>query len=107
MQPILSVELDTNLVVLGAAIQTTGLDEGDVGHDFKLGVEARSAVAAEEVTVDLAGGSLGVVGEWVTLGDLEVPAVDDDIGGVCTTSLYSVRSVLDYWNGAWIEVLKW
>lgn len=74
-------------MVLGAAVETTALDDGDVGHDLELGVEAGAAVAAEVMTVDLARSTLGVVRERVALGDLEVPPVDDDVGGVGAAGL--------------------
>jgi len=82
-QSVLCVELDADGVVGGAPVQATTLDASDVGHDLQLGVEAGAAGAAEEVLVDLAAVALGVVGLGGALGDLEVAARDDDVGGVC------------------------
>lgn len=62
--PVLDVELDGDLVAEAgrAPVQTARLDAGGAGHGLELGVEARAAVAAEEVPVVLARGALDVVG---------------------------------------------
>lgn len=54
--PVLAVELDLNLIVEGcrSAVQSAGLDNGQIGEDIKLGVQAGAAIGAEKVFVVLA-----------------------------------------------------
>lgn len=79
---VLAVKLDANGVVLGAAVEATALDDGEIGQDFEFGEEAAATVAAEEVAVDLARSPLGVVREGGALGHFKVPSVDQHVGGV-------------------------
>lgn len=61
---ILDVELNIDFTpqIRLATIQGTSLDTGVVRHHLQLGVQAGTAGWAEEVLVDLAGGSDNVVG---------------------------------------------
>lgn len=53
-----AVELDVDLVQVGLAlVQAAGLDDDLALHNVELSEQARAAVAAEEVVVDLARGS--------------------------------------------------
>lgn len=69
IRPVLNIELNIDLAlqVRLPVIQSAGLDDCVVGHDLQLGVQARAAVGAEEVLVDLATGAGDVVsfrGSW-------------------------------------------
>lgn len=61
---ILNVKLNINLAIQLSTlvIQGPGLNAGHIRHDLKLGVNSRAAGRAEEVLVDLAASTLGVVG---------------------------------------------
>jgi hypothetical protein len=63
---ILDIKLNADLIaqISGAAVQASGLHAGDVGHDFELGIETRAAIGTEEMLVDFAGGSCGIIRLW-------------------------------------------
>lgn len=71
-------------MIRGSSIQRTTLHTRDIRHDLKLRVETRPTVAAEPVLVDLARCAGRVVGlqHILALGDTEIAARHDDVGGV-------------------------
>lgn len=62
-RPVLHIELYIDLPseVCASVVQGSSLHTGDVGHDFQFGIQARPAGRAEEVFVNLATSTSGVV----------------------------------------------
>ena len=84
LHPILRIKLNPDLPTQARrpTIQSTRLNARNIGHDFELRVQRRSALAAEEVLVDLARGTFDVPGLGGAGGDAEVAAGDNGVGGV-------------------------
>lgn len=61
-QSVLVVEFNSNGMIRSTAIKTTALYTGNIRHDLKLSVQTAAASTAEPVLIDLAAGTLGIVG---------------------------------------------
>lgn len=81
---ILRIKLHLDRMIAGTTIQCAALDASRIRHQLQLGVQARSAIGAEEMLVNLPGCTHRVVRLYVVraLGDLERGARYHDVGGV-------------------------